>query len=527
MKRLVYLSVIVAVLLSFVAACGPTPTPEVVEKVIKETVVVEKTVPVEVTKVVEVTPPPAPAGPTEMTVLIRMMDMQDKWFREELIPAAEKELNAKFNVVTFDKIEDIEVMVKLELDSGKKTIGLIKTESAEVYPMVALEYMTPLEDIVGKEDLEKVKADYVDAAWEFGTIEGKTYYIPRKLETVMFFYLPSTVEAAVAGWEPMKADIDAMFKAYNGYGLPADYEFEADPNEWDFYDLAVYAYYWAHTPGADGLTKPRLSHRGKDYGGTSSELFTMVYELGGNADDILAMDTDPVVDMFEWEAFFVHNNLYDSGMWEESWSGGGIWKALAAGRVYAARHMHQIDCFFIHGGTHPDMAGYLTDPDDMGVALVNKGVSLELDANGKPVREGGHISNFTGWWWGIPKTSPDPELSYKLARFITSAEWHGKESSTFGMMPVRKDIYEDLAATFPEDWMQMVFNTSLAQLESGTERHPAVPTIASISQIYRNAWYDIATGKNYAADPSKGPDRDYIISVLSADYAPAVKKLAP
>ena len=54
MKRLVYLSVIVAVLLSTVAACGPAPTPEVVEKVVKETVVVEKEVQVEVTKEVVV-----------------------------------------------------------------------------------------------------------------------------------------------------------------------------------------------------------------------------------------------------------------------------------------------------------------------------------------------------------------------------------------------------------------------------------------------------------------------------------------
>ena len=54
MKKLVYLSVIVAVLLSFMAACGPTPTPEVVEKIVKETVVVEK----EVEKIVEVTPVP-------------------------------------------------------------------------------------------------------------------------------------------------------------------------------------------------------------------------------------------------------------------------------------------------------------------------------------------------------------------------------------------------------------------------------------------------------------------------------------
>jgi hypothetical protein len=40
------------IILSLLAACGPTPTPEVVEKVVKETVLVEKEV--EVTKVVEV-----------------------------------------------------------------------------------------------------------------------------------------------------------------------------------------------------------------------------------------------------------------------------------------------------------------------------------------------------------------------------------------------------------------------------------------------------------------------------------------
>jgi ABC-type glycerol-3-phosphate transport system substrate-binding protein len=527
MKRLATLLVVVVVLASFVSACAP-PTPEVIEK----EVVVEKEVPVtvEVEKevVVEkvITPTPPPPGPTEMTVLIRMMDMQDKWFREELVPAFEKEYNCKLNVVTFDKFPDIEVMVKLEVDTGRKTIGFVKTPQDEVYPMVALGYMMPLEDIVGKEEVEKIKDEYVESAWNFGVIEGKTYYIPRKLETYLFFYLKSKVAEAVANWETFKDDINAMFKDYNGYGLPAGYEFEADPSEWDYYDLAVFAYYWAHTPGEDGLTKPRLCHRGKDYGGTSAELYTKIFEMGGTAEDIAAMDTDPVIDMYEWEAFFIHNNLYDSGMWEESWSGGGIWKALAAGRVYAANHMHQIDSFFIRGGTHPDMAGYLADPEDMGLALVPKGVSLELDADGKPVREGGHYSNFAGWWWGVPVTSPDPKLSYELARFITSAEWHKKESSIFGMMPVRKDIYADLAAAFPEKWMQEVFDISLKQFEAGTEPPLLVPTLASISQLYRNAWYDICTGKNYAPDPTKGPDRDYIAGVLSADYAPTVKKLA-
>ncbi|HID65229.1 MAG TPA: hypothetical protein EYP49_21135, partial [Anaerolineae bacterium] len=50
-KRWIATFVAVVTILSLLAACGPTPTPEVIEKVVKETVVVEKEV--EVTKVVE------------------------------------------------------------------------------------------------------------------------------------------------------------------------------------------------------------------------------------------------------------------------------------------------------------------------------------------------------------------------------------------------------------------------------------------------------------------------------------------
>lgn len=513
-SRLLPISVvlIVAMLCTLVTACA-TPTPE---KII-ETVIVEKEVEVEV----EVTAPPPAAGAREVTILIRMMDMQDSWFREELIPAFEKEYDAKVTVVTFDKFPDIAAMLDLEKKSGRHTIGLVKTPLEEVYPLVAKEFMMPLTDIASEADL----AEYVDSGVETGKVDGVQYYIPRKLEANAFFYLPSKVADALANWEPMRDDIDAMFAAYNGYGLPSDFALEADPNEWDWYDLAVVSYYWAHTPGDDGLTMPRMAHRGKDYGGTLNELLTKIYQMGGDADDVLAMDTDPVIDTFEWEAFYVHNGLYNPAMWEESWSGGGIWKGFAAGTVYAA-FMHQIDAFFLHGGTTPDMAGYLVDPDDMATAVMPKGVSLELDADGKPVREGCHCSNFSGWWWGIPATSPAPELSYELARFITGFDWHSAECSTFGMMPVRKDIYEDMAGAFTEPWMGGVFDTAVTQFDAGVVRAPEVATWDDIGQNYRNAWYDICTGGNYAADPSQGPDRDYIIEALGP-YIETTQSLVP
>lgn len=460
----------------------------------------------------------------EMVILIRMMDAQDSWFRKTLIPAFEEENNCKITVVTFDKFPDIEAMADLEVKSGRHTIGVIKTPLEEVYPMVAKGYMKPLEEIVGKAQLSKDLSEYVDIAVEAGKVDGVQYFIPRKLETNAFFYLKSKVADAVANWESMKSDINGMFREQNGYGLPANYTLESDPNEWDWYDLAVVSYYWAHTQREDGLIMPRMAHRGKDYGGTTNELYTKIYQMGGTEKDILAMDTPPVIDMFEWEAFYIRNGLYNPGMWEESWSGGGIWKAFAAGRVYAA-FMHQIDAFFLHGGTNPSMTGYLPDPEDMATAIMAQGASLELDSNGKPLRSGSHSSNFSGWWWGIPKTSPYPELSYKLVRFITSYKWHNEECKIFGMMPIRKDIYDDMARAFPEEWKQNVFKTALAQFKAGVIRAPMVPTSAAIAQNYRKAWYDICTGKNYAPSPDMVPDRNYIIEALQP-YIKTNKELA-
>jgi maltose-binding protein MalE len=378
--------------------------------------------------------------------------------------------------------------------------------------MVSLGLVTPLQEIVDAETLKKDLAEYVDDAVGFGTIDETVYYIPRKLEANTFLYLESKVEEAVEDWEDMEDEINEMFKKQNGYGLPADYALEEDPNEWDWYDLAVVSYYWAHTEGDDGLTMPRMAHRGKDYGGTTNELLTKLYQANGTPDDFYAMNTDAVLDTFEWEAFYVDNGLYNQAMWEQSWSGGGIWKGFSQGQVYAA-FMHQIDAFFVHGGSNPSMQGYLEDPDDMKTAIMQQGVSLELDAEGKPVRVGKQASMFGGWWWGIPVTSPDPELSYKLIRFITRNDNHSEECATFGMMPVRKDVYADMENAFEAEWMQEVFNTALAQFEAGVVLPPLASNVAQMGSIWRKAWYDIVTKKGYSKS-GEGVDRAYIEEAL-------------
>lgn len=455
---------------------------------------------------------PASTGANEMTVVIRMIDAQDSWFRSELIPAAEQELGMRLNVVTFNNNADIEAMAKLEIDSGRSTIGLIKTPQDEVFPMVDLGYMLPLEDIVPADQLQQDLDDYLESAVEFGTINDVQYYIPRKLETNTMLYLQPRLDEAVQGWEQYRDDMNAAFEQVNGVGLPAGFEVEADPNQWDWYDLTAVAWYWANTPGDDGRTAPRVAHRGRDYEGTTVELFTKVIQMGGDAEDFLNMQSDPVVDTFEWEAFWVANGLYVPAMWEQSWAGGGIWNGFRDGQVYLA-FMHQIDAFFIHGGTDPSMQGFLVEPDEMAVAIMPQGVSLELDDSGNPARVGIHGSNYAGWWWGIPKSSPNPEASYQLARFITSAEWHAREAQRFGMMPVRNDIYEDLGGTFEEPWMQNIFETALQQLEAGTQPPPQIGSYAQVSQTYRDAWFAIVTQRQYGPDADT-VDRETIVQAL-------------
>ena len=510
MKRVLTSILILTVVTSLalvVTGCPPKPAEEVIE---------------EPTTTEEEVAPPVPEEEEEFTLVIRMMDSQDKWFKENIIPQFEEEYDVTIKVISFDKMWDIETMLKMERDSGNFTIGLVKTplEMTRVLTAPERDFLQPFDDIMEADELTNLKEEYDSLAIKMGTIEGKLYYLPRKLETRMMIYLKPKVEEAVANWQNFEAEIVASLKEVNEYGLPAGYTLEADPNEWDYYDIFVVSYYWANTPYF-GIKMPRMAHRGKRYGGTVQGLVDRAYNMDATQDDILKMNSDPIMDMFEWEAVYRKYNLYNEGMWVDPWSGGGIWNAMKDGKVFLAM-MHQIDCFFIHGGTHPTMEGYLVDPDDLGEAVMPLGVSVGLDADGKPVRVGSKKASSGGWWWSIPKTAPYPELSVELAKWITNYDNHLAECKTFGMMPVRKDILDNLGEAFPEGWMGEVFATSISQLELNGEN--TVPLIAEYSNVginYLDAWYDIVVDENYGE--AEKVDRDYIKKVLDETYVPEQK----
>lgn len=453
-------------------------------------------------------------------LLTRMMAIQDRWFQANIIVPFEEKYDAGVTVVSFDKFWDLEIMLKLERDSGRHAIGLVKVPLEMTRPLQ--EFMTPYDGLMSKEQLQALRSRYDPKAVELGTIDGKLYYVPRKLETRMMTYVKPKVDEAVKGWKKFETKINALLREDNGYGLPAGYQLESDPNLWDYYDLFVVSYYWAHTYYFD-INMPRMAHRGKKYGGTVVGLVDRIYQMGGTSTDVLKMSTDPVVDMFVWEAVYRKNALYHPGMWQDPWSGGGIWNAMKDAKVFLAM-MHQIDSFFIHGGTHPHMQGYLANPDDMALAVMPKGGSFELDSRGNPYRTGNRKAGTSGWWWGIPKTAPYPELSAELAKWITSYENHLSECKIFGMMPIRKDILANLQEAFPKGWMADVFDVSVKQIRiNGDTTAPLLPEYSNVGKIYLSAWHDIVVGKNYGKGGKV--DRGYIKQRLESVYVPKVKEV--
>ena len=476
----------------------------------------------------------------DMTILARMVDHQDRWFREK-IKEFERRNRVQLEVVTFELISDVDGILRREKDSGNKTIGLVKTHKEMIVPLVEAELMNPLDEtVVDADQLQDNLEEYLDFAVDVGNVNGTQYYLPRKLEAITLLYLKSKVADAVEHWREFEDPIREMFRnsTANSHELPADYVLEEDPNQWDWYDLAVVSYYWAHTQ-YEGEMKPRMAHRARRYSGTMTEIAAKIFQVGGDDNDLLEVETESVYDAFEWEAFFRKNNLYNPAMWERRWDGSDIWTAILKDEVFLA-FMHQLDAFFIHG-LSPALDGYLDDPDDMGTAIIPRGVSMRDDnpGEGKSLPNPGHYSVKSGWWWGIPKTSPNKELSYKLARFITSYDFHHEEVSRFGMIPVTKELFADLDMIVEgedKEWMQQVFDTGQRQLNLGNGTIPTddigvreLPTHEAwplMQEYWLDAWDEIVVKGNYSANGPDGKvDREHIKKVLEP-YGEKIRELA-
>lgn len=440
-----------------------------------------------------------------VTIYGRWMEDDEKWLTDNVLADFEDEYGITVYTNQYDTPTDL--LSIIEMDKKAQTGALVYTTLETIPQLNNAELLIPLTDVDAKFAMAD---DFSDLAVSMGSVDGKQFSIASDLNCYMMMYSKSAVADALANWGPMKNDINEMIKAYNGYGLPDDYTLESDPNQWDNYDLAVVGYYWANTE-INGVTAPRIAHRGKVYESTGHEIFNFIYRMGGTNDDLLTMKNQPTYDAMEWEYFFADAGIYVPAMWEEGWTGGGIYQGFANGSVYLA-FMHNSDAFTVHGNDTPSMPGYLADAGDMGLALQPSGNSLEIK-DGTPARTGKeHPSVTFAWGYCIPVSTPNVELSYELYKWMMKDEYMVHWASV-GRTPTMTSISENLGDYLEEQWIVDVYTVANEQL-SYSSPLPFLSQFGSINTVYGECWLDIVSNK---------PEN--IQKLIDTVYAPQVEEL--
>jgi class 3 adenylate cyclase/ABC-type glycerol-3-phosphate transport system substrate-binding protein len=443
--------------------------------------------------------------PSRLTILIRMMEPQERWFMENIIKNFEQKNHCKIILKRFGKDSElVEILKKEAKTGGKGNVSLVKTPlhlTLLLYKAGLVKEKPEIESFIGKirDDLDPVALEMS----KFTTITGeKLYFLPRKLETRLMVYRKSKVADAVENWPKFRAQIQDVLKRENGYGLPEDYSLESDINQWDFYDLLVVGYYWANIE-YNGKKEGRIAHRSKNYAGTVIGLIDRALQLGAVKEDIrgLHKSSEPLIDMFHWESIFRNYNLYSQGMWEDDGLYGlDIHKGIKEGDVFLA-WLHQLDCMLIIGSKQLGMKSFINNKEDLGFSIMPQGVSFELNTNGRPKRVGTRGAHTFGWFWGIPKGSPEPELAYKLAMFITSYEAHLEEAKNFFLVPVTERVRDALKGELKAGWQTELYDKSLEQFKiNGNHSVPRFKTLTSYQEFLKNyyaAFEKIVIEKGY------------------------------
>ncbi len=203
MKRILSLLLVVAVLASFLAACGPTPTPEVVEKIVKETVVVEKVVekPAEAPAEPEALPPALPADVEPKGTITFWHAMSGS--RQDVV----NDLVDTFN----EKNPNITVEAEYTGSYAETLTKALAAYRAGKAPHVVQVYEVGTQSmldsgaIVPVYTLNRGEVDFgqvVQPILKYYSVQGNLYCMPFNSSTAMLYYNKDVFRAA--GLDPNK-----------------------------------------------------------------------------------------------------------------------------------------------------------------------------------------------------------------------------------------------------------------------------------------------------------------------------------
>ena len=448
------------------------------------------------------------APPAKLTVLMHFRPGQQAFFQDRILKPFEKKHNCVIEVRAYEDPLDLPELLARPGD----TLDLINPPLEMTRSLAGRNLVAPLEEIVSPKELADMRKEFF--LMDLGRIKDRYYFIPRYLETPLLVYLKPQVAEAVQYWELRRDEINRALMKYNGRGLPRNYQLEKDPGQWDAFDLFVAGYYWKNKE-IRGQKRGRMSLGPLFSHGTPNSLMDKAYQGGAAADGILRMGDEAVLDMFQWQAAAIREGTLNPSLIRSRWSEEQTWQAFQSGELFLSEAT-QMEAFFIHGNGTPQLPGYLASPEDLGLSIMPRGASLQLDAQGQPVRMGRRSVATRGWWWGISRRSRDRALAYRLARYLSSTEIQIEECTAFGMIPVRQDLLGELGLMFGGGWMSEVFSSAAQQLVEN--RYTVLPLLEEFPEISRN--YQEAFQETCVAGANRKGGFEDIGKILEERYIP-------
>jgi hypothetical protein len=451
------------------------------------------------------------ASKLQSCIMVNMIKQQEKYFTDEVLPEFDRENRTVTQVKHYDDVSELEKL----LDKDRGLVSLVTIPSEKTWSLFSGNALLPIDSIMPNRETGNIGNIFVST--DLGKFNGRQYLIPRRFETRIMVYSKSRVAEALSMWRNVRDSVSADLKAVNGYGLPATYILENDPDKWNFFDIYTLGWIWSHEP-YKGVMHGRIAYTNRLYPDIFQSIIDRILLCGGDSTNIMTMKGQSVTDAFLWESVFALS-CYDADMWKEGWISQQVLNGFGSGDVFLS-FMTQMDCFFLHGTGQDGLGGYMKNPDDMGIAQMPQGCSIQLDENGNVLRYGSRSVYTRSWWWGIPESAPDPVRSYRLARYLTDTKIQINDCSRVGMIPARKDLLGDIQLLFGDNWITALYRTSFRQLvNNGPTVLPVCRNFNELVKLYRDAWYDIVVERNWSEN-GKIPDWNYINSLLDRKYAP-------
>lgn len=426
------------------------------------------------------------APSARLRLLMNMPEAQKAPFELGVIRPFEKKAHCRVELATYASIERLLDSLSRLPDSLQP--DLIELPDEMALPLAHAGLVKPMEGRLSATQMQSLKGEFFFP--DLGRLENRQWFWPRHLETPLLLFLKSRVVQASRFWDLRQAEINRDLKKLGVAEIGGDYTLEADPRQWDQLDLFVAASFWKQQE-LGGRRRARVSLGLGSPHDVMLALMNRSLQLGAGSEDLLRLDDDKVQAALRWQQAFCREDLLRSGSYRGE-TLDSLAPAMRAGEVYAVEVTPR-EAFLAHGNGTQQLPGYLSQPEDMGIAPLPKALwPDDLRRVSGPGQESGRGAATRLWLWGFGKGRGDPAKVAALLEHLSSTSSLVFEASNFGLLPARRDVLSELPLIFGGGWAGNIFQAAAQQMiENGQARPPRVESFSDIAQLWHQASQEI------------------------------------